>query len=185
MYNRFCALSTDAGPPALRAGRLDQTGSLKELKELNYLDSQHAFVSRNQSACSACVPLVSAAYTAWTNTTDKKGAAAKKNLKNKANSPLTCDLRRRKGAAPCAYTRFKQTLRLHYLCRGPPPAPICGRWKPLQRSRHIRHHSLASYVPLSGDCWRKKENRSIHLPWVWQVIFTRDEIWVVPAYRIP
>lgn len=126
MYNRFCALSTDAGPPALRAGRLDQTGSLKELKELNYLDSQHAFVSRNQSACSACVPLVSAAYTAWTNTTDKKGAAAKKNLKNKANSPLTCDLRRRKGAAPCAYTRFKQTLRLHYLCRGPPPAPICG-----------------------------------------------------------
>lgn len=46
-------------------------------------------------------------------------------------------------------------------------------------------HSLASEVPLSGDCWRKKENRSIHLPWAWQVIFTWNEIWAVPARWIP
>lgn len=127
MYNIFAALSTHthAGPPALRAGRLDQTGSLKELKEFNYLDSQHAFVSRNQSACSACIPLVSATYTARANATDKKGADAKRKknpiiIINKAISPLTCDLRGSEGAAPCAYTRFKQTLRLHYLCSGQP-----------------------------------------------------------------
>lgn len=87
VYNIFPVLSTHADLPALRAGRLDQTGSLRGLKELNYSVSQHAFVSRNQSACSACVPLVSAAFTARTNAT-KKEAAAKKNQKSRFSTDL-------------------------------------------------------------------------------------------------
>lgn len=46
--------------------------------ELNYGDSQHAFVSRNQRASFACVSIFTALYTARTNATDKKGATHKK-----------------------------------------------------------------------------------------------------------
>ena len=127
MYNIFPALSTH-GLPALRAGRLDQTGSVKELKEFNYPDSQHAFVSRNQSACFACPPPPpSAAYTARTNATGKKGAAAKK--KKKKLSKFSTDLwplRDQRGCPVCiqgVQTDFKTALSLLQT----PPAPICGQ----------------------------------------------------------
>lgn len=46
--------------------------------ELNCVDSQHAFVSRNQRGSFACVSIISAPYTARTNGTDKKAAKKKK-----------------------------------------------------------------------------------------------------------
>lgn len=77
--------------------------------ELNYGDSQHAFVSRNQRASFACVSIITTHYTARTNATDKKGAT------KKANSPLTCDLGDQGGCPACIQRRFKQSLWLHYL----------------------------------------------------------------------
>lgn len=57
--------------------------------ELNYGDSQHAIVSRNQRASFACVSIITALYTARTNATDKKGAAQKKEEKKKKRKFLT------------------------------------------------------------------------------------------------
>lgn len=86
--------------------------------ELNYSDSQHAFVSRNQRGSFACVPIISTVYTARTNVTDKKEGG------KKSNSPLTCDLRGT-GGLPCMHTEEVQTefmtaLSLLFLITSPP-----------------------------------------------------------------
>jgi len=138
-----------------------------------------AFVSRNQRASFACVFFVhiTTHYPASTNATDKK--PPKRQI-----PPLTCDPR---GHPVCTQRKFKQSLWLHYLSSSSPPLhpPVDTRSHRAEADRPGITHSLASEVPLSGDCWRKKENRSIHLPRAWQVIFTWDEIWVVPACWIP
>lgn len=64
--------------------------------ELNYCDSQHAFVSRNQRASFACVSRFVTHYIA------EQTPLIRKEPKKKANSPLTCDPGD-KEAAPHAY----------------------------------------------------------------------------------
>lgn len=86
--------------------------------ELNYGDSQHAFVSRNQRTFFACVSIITTHYTPRTNVTDKKGA------QKKAHYPLTCDLRAPRGL-PCMHTEEVQTefmtaLSVLFLITSPP-----------------------------------------------------------------
>lgn len=103
--------------------------------ELNYGDSQHAFVSRNQRASFACVSLITTRYRARTNATDKS-------LKKKQipHWPVTQGT---KGLS-CMHTEEVQTefmtaLSLLLLITSP---PISGHQKPPHWSRQTRHHSF-------------------------------------------
>lgn len=109
----------------------------------------------------------------------------KEKKKKKSNSPVTRDPGPHQATAACIWRRFKESLWLHYLPHLPVTSPpISGHSEASVPEPETDRASLIHSPPrclCQVIAWRKKENRSIHLPWAWQVIFTWDEIWAAPA----
>lgn len=105
MFTVVCLASkSETARVGFYCGRGNQNTITSDVQsERNFCDWQHAFVSRNQSACFACVSIKTMGLHRGTNATDKKGG------KKKAYSLLTCDLRD-KTAALCAYRGGSNTL---------------------------------------------------------------------------
>lgn len=88
--------------------------------ELNYRDSQHAFVSRNQRAYFECVSIITTHYTA-----EQTQLTRKEPRKSKFPADLWPGGQR--GCPACIQRRFKQSLWLHYLTPSSSP-PSTHQW---------------------------------------------------------
>lgn len=137
---------------------------------MNRVDSQHTFVSRNHGAsfCMRCH------RRGTRHGANKRG---RQERPENANSWLTCDP---PGRPRGACRRGSNGVYDCIISSPPLPSlPPRHRLPPATSQRTTRLGAAAPRgpthqtsltrpppeVPLSGDCWRKKENRSIHLPW--------------------